>query len=266
MKRPAEDGFALLIVLWTLVLLTLLISGLTASGRSEVKLAENLRDAAVAETAADGAAWEAIFRLAAGQWAPGIAPHEMHVGDAMVSVRIQDEADLINPNNAPVALLAALLRAVGANAATARMLADEINAFHDAGGADRSPYIAAGLPYGPGLRDFRDVTELRLIPGMTPILYARLVPHLAVWKGPLVKPDIIDPVVAAAVRDAFPSGQPLRKRQRAVDNRLFVRITATAIAGGAQFSRIAEVQMFDQSPDVPRPPPYQIMSWSRQDD
>jgi general secretion pathway protein K len=265
-NRRAEGGFALLIVLWTLVLLTLLVSGLTASGRGEVKLAENLRDAAVAEAAADGAAQEAIFRLAAGQWTPALVPHELRVGDAVVTVRIQDEADLINPNNAPVALLAALLRAVGADSGTAQMLAGEINDFHDAGGADRSRYIAAGLPYGPAMRDFRDVSELRMVPGMTPVLYARLAPHLSVWKGPVVKPDAIDPVVAAAFGDAFASGQPSRRRQRAVDDRLFARITATADSGGARFSRIAEVQVFDQAADSLRPPPYQIMSWARQDD
>src|SRR6201999_1044544 len=92
MKRRLEDGFALVIVLWTLVLLTLLVSGLTASGRGEVKLAENLRDAAVAEAATDGATQEAIFRLVAGQWAPTAVPHDMRFGGAVVTVRIQDEA------------------------------------------------------------------------------------------------------------------------------------------------------------------------------
>jgi general secretion pathway protein K len=270
-RHNAERGFALLIVLWTLTLLTMLTSGLAASGRGEVKLAENLRGAAVAGAAADGAVQEAIFRLVAGQWKPGPMPHQLRLGDAIVMVRMQDEADLVNPNNAPIPLFAALLREVGADARTALTLAGAVNAFRDAGGADRSPYVAAGLPYGPALRDFRDVAELRLVAGMPAALYARLAPHLSVWKGPLVVPDAADPVVAAAFRDAGPNGgfevrQPAPGRQRIQDDSVFVRITAAAAVNAARFDRIAEVQIFGQAGGQPQPPPYQIMSWSSVDD
>ncbi|WP_158923801.1 type II secretion system protein GspK [Acidisphaera sp. S103] len=267
MRRRAEDGFALLIVLWTLVLLTLLVSGLTASGRGEVKLAENLRDAAVAEAAADGAAQEAIFRLAAGQWAPTAVLHDMRFGNAVVTVRVQDEADLINPNNASVALLAALLRQVGAAAPVAQILATEIAQYHSRGGADSSAYIAAGLPYGPAMRDFRDVNELRLIPGMTDDLLARLAPHLSVLNPTRVVPDAIDPVVAAAFQNAGPNGgfevatPPRSPPLRRPNTQLFVRVTATAVAGGARFNRVAEVQVFGQSDSTQRPPPYRIRAW-----
>ena len=265
--RRAEDGFALLIVLWTLVLLTLLVSGLAASGRGEVKLAENLRDAAVAEAAADGAAQEAIFRLAAGQWPPAGVPRELHIGDALVTVRIQDEHDLVNPNNAPPALLAALLRTVGANGVAAQALAGEIVEYRSRGGADPSVYIAAGLPYGPAMRDFRDVAELRLVPGMTPDLLVRLAPHLSVWKPQPVVPDAIDPVVAAAFQNAGPNGgfeveNPSPARPLRSNNQLFARVTATATAGSARFDRIAEVQVFGQSDRSERPPPYRIRSWT----
>jgi general secretion pathway protein K len=202
--RRRDRGFALLIVLWTVALLALLTSGLTASGRGEAKLAENLRDAALAEAAADGAAQEAIFRLTSGQWLPGLVQHQMRVGDTVATVRIEDEAGLVNPNQAPVTLLAALLREVGADGQTAQTLASEINAFHNSGASDPAPYIAAGLPYGPGMRDFRDVAELRLVPGMTPVLYARLVPHLSVWTWPPLVLAAADPIVLAAFRDAGP--------------------------------------------------------------
>jgi general secretion pathway protein K len=268
MKRRLEDGFALVIVLWTLVLLTLLVSGLTASGRGEVKLAENLRDAAVAEAATDGATQEAIFRLVAGQWAPTAVPHDMRFGGAVVTVRIQDEADLVNPNNAPVALLAALLRQVGAAEPIAQVLAAEISQYRSRGGADLSAYIAARLPYGPAMRDFRDVKELRLLPGMTEDLLVRLAPHLTVWNPLPVVPDAMDPVVAAAFRNAGPNGgfeveDPPRPQPRRLNSPLFARVDATAAVGGARFDRVAEVQVFGQSVSSGRPPPYRILSWGR---
>ncbi len=50
-----SGGFALLIVLWTLVLVAFLVLHLTASGRTEIRIADNLVANAVAGAAADGA-------------------------------------------------------------------------------------------------------------------------------------------------------------------------------------------------------------------
>jgi general secretion pathway protein K len=269
--RRVERGFALLIVLWTLVLLTLITSGLAASGRGEVKLAENLRDAAVAEAAADGAVQDSIFRVAAGQWAPGMGLHEMRVGDAVVIVRVEDEAGLVNPNSAPSPLLAALLRNVGADDRTARQLAHAIVQFRNAGGADPSAYIAAGLPYGPAMRNFRSVSELRLVAGMTPALYVSLAPHLSVVKLSAILPDATDPVVAVAFSDAGPNGglgpnYKTRDLSQSLGGLIVVRITAMASFGTAQYSRLAEVRVFGQTERAPRPAPYRIMSWSTPED
>lgn len=56
-------GFALLIVLWALVLAALIAAQVTALGRRETLIAANLRTADVAAAAADGAVEEAVFRL-----------------------------------------------------------------------------------------------------------------------------------------------------------------------------------------------------------
>ena len=55
-----ERGFALLLVLWTLVLLSLIVTGMVSAGRVEAQLASNLRAAAVAEAAADGAVHQGL--------------------------------------------------------------------------------------------------------------------------------------------------------------------------------------------------------------
>ncbi|MDR3535940.1 MAG: hypothetical protein P4L71_05530, partial [Acetobacteraceae bacterium] len=61
-----EAGFALLLVLWSLVLLSLILTQLLSAGRSEAQLAGNLRNAAMAEAIADGAVREAVFHLLGG--------------------------------------------------------------------------------------------------------------------------------------------------------------------------------------------------------
>ena len=134
-------------------------------------------------------------------------PHVVHIGAAVVTVLIEDAAHLVNPNNAPVPLLAALLYRVGADAQLAQAIAAAVAAYRNQSGTDPTPvYIAAGLPYGPARRDFLTVAELRLVAGMTPTLYERLAPHLSVWKLPIVVPDPADPAVAAAYLDAGPNG------------------------------------------------------------
>ena len=115
MMRSYERGFALLVVFWMLAPLSLVVTGLIASGRGEVKLVENLRSAAIAEAAADGAAYEALFHLVSGQWSPGPGVHRLQIGDFAVVVRIDDESGKVNPNDAPRDLMIALLRNVGAN-------------------------------------------------------------------------------------------------------------------------------------------------------
>ena len=60
--RPSR-GFALLVVLWVLVLVAFLVAQVTAAGRTELRIARNLYANAAAEAALDGAIHEALFHL-----------------------------------------------------------------------------------------------------------------------------------------------------------------------------------------------------------
>ena len=125
-----SDGFALIIVLWTLVLMAFIVAQLTSSGRTEVRIAGNLVADAVADAADDGAIFAAIFNLSdpnpAQRWALDGTVHELTIGNSRVMVRLEDEAGLINPNLASPALLEALLRVTGSEPESARRLAGAI--------------------------------------------------------------------------------------------------------------------------------------------
>jgi general secretion pathway protein K len=56
-------GFALLLVLWVLVLIAFLVAQVTAAGRTELRIAGNLYANAAAEAALEGAVNEAVFHL-----------------------------------------------------------------------------------------------------------------------------------------------------------------------------------------------------------
>ncbi len=174
LRAGRDRGFALLIVLWTLGLLSLIATQILASGRSETQLAANIRSNALAEAAADGAVNQSVLRLMQGAWRPDGTPHVLRIAAAVVEVRMEDEARKINPNFAPPAVMAALLRTIGLDPARATSLAAAIADWRTRsveplpGGAKAAQYRAAGLPYGPALRPFENLDELGLVLGMRP--------------------------------------------------------------------------------------------------
>ncbi len=219
MSRARERGFALLLVLWTLALLALLGTQLVRAGRREALLARNLVDAASLQAATDSGVQEAIFRLldrSNRRWAADGVPRAVQVGDAVVTIRIENEGDKINPNIAAQSLLAALLLRVGVEPGEAYTLSAAILDWRTAtsqarlGGAKAPQYAAAGLDYGPPGSEFRSVDELGAVLGMRPALLALLRPHLTVFSDSDPDGSTRDPVVLAALTDmeAVPPASP----------------------------------------------------------
>jgi general secretion pathway protein K len=206
----SQRGFALLIVLWSIVLLALLATQITAAGRSELQLAANLREAASAEAAADGGVFMAVFHVLdapPGRWDADGSIHETSQGRFRLQVRIEDENGKINPNDAPQDLLAALLSAEGADPAS-QSIAHAIVDWRFPGDAQAKAqqYRSAGRNVAPEGRPFRSVAELGNVLGMTPELLARIAPHLSVYADSTVDYARADPVVQSVLR--LTSGGP----------------------------------------------------------
>ena len=258
-----ERGFALLLVLWSLVLLTLITTRLIAGGRDEVKLASNLRSAAEAEMLADAGVQEAAFRLF-GQLGSGRAvggEQALTLPGGLVRVRIVDQSGLINPNQAQAGLLTALLRAAGADTGTARTVAAGIMEWRSEGVQTRTAeakaaeYRAAGLDYAPPSAPFQSVDEVGLVLGMTPELFDRLAPHLSVYYVGEPNPAAADPVVLEAIRQASGQAAATATKQAAS---LVVAITADAEGrGGGRFVREAVVRLGGSGPL------YTVLDWRR---
>jgi general secretion pathway protein K len=182
-----QRGFALLIVLWTMGLLALLVAQFTATGRREVQMAANLRANAVTQAAADGAVYEAILRLLQSKWAPDGREHAIRVGTADVAVRIKDEGWKINPNDAKLPALQALLTHLGVDA-KGTGLARAIIDWRSTGAAPRptgprpTRNRGAGTTPPAGNRLFDSLDEVGLVVGMTPALLARMKPYLSIYQ------------------------------------------------------------------------------------
>lgn len=82
-RDNGQRGFALLIVLFTMGFLALLGTQILAGGRSETWVADNLKQEAVLQAAADGAVQSVMFSIVAGR-DPQIQPdgpvREIRVG------------------------------------------------------------------------------------------------------------------------------------------------------------------------------------------
>jgi general secretion pathway protein K len=202
-------GFALLIVLWTLVLIAFVVAQVTAAGRTEIRIAGNLAANAAAQAAADGAIYEAIFHLAdprpEQRWALDGSEHALRIGQSRITLRLEDESGRINPNRASGELLRGLLQAAGNAPENAAELARAITEWVGWASPARDPavlsaeYRAAGLDYTPPKSPLESIDELERVRGMTPDLLSALRPHLTLFGPAEPNPASADPVVARAI-------------------------------------------------------------------
>jgi general secretion pathway protein K len=241
-RRPSitQSGFALLIVLWTMGFLALLGTRIVLAGRSDTQLADNLKQEAVLEAAADGAVANVMFSLQAARDAriqsDGIT-REIRIGQTPVLVRVEKESDRINLNRASPALLRALITEVGGTPAVAGPLATAIVDWHSDGtdtgqdAAQAPRYRAAGLSYGPPGTRFQSVGELADVLGMPPALFEHLAPHLTVLTEDDPDVNTHDPVVARALTDTAGVADATVGSQQASDDDV-LRIVTTAVGTG----------------------------------
>jgi general secretion pathway protein K len=258
-----QRGFALLLVLWTMGFLALLVAQFTSAGRTETRVAANLRANAAAEAAADGGLHEAILRLLQGVWLADDRPRLIRVEDAVVEIRITNQATKVNPNNASVPVIQALLTNIGVDPGKAPSLARAIVDWRSgglkslAGGTKLSQYQAAALPYGPANKLFDSVEEVGQVVGMTPALLARIRPFLSVYQeGDAPSPD--DSLGGAPEQSISTDreGWYLGSTGRV----MVVAVKADAVgAKGGRFTRQAIVRLRAE-PSLDQAP-YQILTW-----
>jgi general secretion pathway protein K len=255
-----ERGFALLIVLWSMVLLSLLVTRLISSGRSEANIAFNLRSAAQLQAQADGLVALGIFnalRSNTGAWKPdGVVYRQSLTQNAVGQVKMIDLGGRVNPNTASAPMLAALLLQVGATTQQATTVSQAILAWRspDVQGAYELPqYKAANLPYGPAGSLFQSLGEVKLVFGMTPTLFSKLAPHLSLYNTDNPEPRLADELTRRALQEA----------DRATPDQLRpprdIHVTAEAdAAGNRRAIREADVELRISSSRLG----FRILSWT----
>jgi len=211
---------ALILVLWVLVLMTSIAGALTVTQRTDVALSSGLLDRVRVHAAAEAAVHFAIAQLMQQPasvpgldqayddqiWRADGMPRPWEFAGMQVEVTLADESARIDLNAAPSDLLEGLLRAAGLADDEAAALRDAILDWRDAddarqlNGAEDRDYGLEGRPVGAKDAMFDDISELRLVLGMTPELYSVLEPALTVYsRKSTVNPLFASPLALLAV-------------------------------------------------------------------
>ena len=270
--RRRQRGFALLIVLWSMALLALIGTRITAAGHAETRLAANLRAAADAQAAADAAVFEAVWHAmdgSANRWPVDGLARVVRLPRATVQVAMVSENGKITLNNSPLPLLHGLLHALGFEPKLAETLTEQIADWRSPAqfplrqGAKAPQYRAAGRDWGPPGQPFRSVDELGLVLAMTPEILARLRPYVSPYVDSTPRPGSGDRVIAAAAAEAAANGSP----PLAFDEPPTLSITATAVTpSGGRFVRRAVIRLSTDLATNPNQPPFTVLDWDRAPD
>jgi len=133
MRDESEGGIALIAVLWTLTLLSIIAAALSLEARSTTRIARNVAENATARAAADAGIQRAILDLETDsrKFRADGTIYAWQFASSSVQISIKDEVGKINLNQAPETVLAALVSSVGVDLAKAQSLADAIADYRD---------------------------------------------------------------------------------------------------------------------------------------
>jgi general secretion pathway protein K len=227
MRLGDQRGIALLVVLWTLMLLSLLVVAFAQQTHLERQRVSNVIAAAAAASDLQAGLSLGISVLLDPKAPPGWihdgSARELEFAGRRISVSIQDANGCVNVNEADIEQLKSLLRAVGVDGDAVRSLAAAIIDWRDSdsvltpNGAELATYVENGWSTGPANRPFLSVGELKGVLDMPPDVADRLAPLLSVsTEGQQINPMTApEPVLRATFPPEEVPGILARRAKRA---------------------------------------------------
>lgn len=259
--KAANEGFALVAVLWLSGLIAVMAAGFAVSARINILTHAAALHSQQLEAAADGLTRLTAFRLAA---EPAALPSEpggrlscRWNENTNAEVYTQDQSGLIDINAASIELIRSLVEGVGAAPELAEKIAAAVGDFRDVDnvGTDGAiePETYPNMGFGPKNAAFEAIEELDQIPGMTEPLYRALLPHVTIYS---LQAGFDPAVMSPALRTILgfsPSGEPppglaglllvSAKRVYGIDARVMTN-------AGARYRRMSIVTL-ERHPDRP---------------
>lgn len=182
-------GFALILVLWVLVLLSILASSFSSAVRVETRSGIWATDSTTAEAMAIAAINRAVLALSHDdpnqRWRTDGEPQPFTLAGRRTVIRLRNEAGKIDINFVPREILVNFF-ANQVPAADPNVLADALIDWRDRdsqrspNGAEAADYLAAGLNYVPSNSPLSSVDELSLVKGFSGSLVEQIRPWITV--------------------------------------------------------------------------------------
>ena len=266
-QRGAQRGFALVIVLWAGVLLSVIAASFAFSMRIETRLAGNLVERARAQAIADAGIRRGIVALLAHgpgpRWIADGRLYELPFGDGTMGIRLLSENGKIDLNGAPEALIRGLLRALVKSgdipdAGLAQHIAGAILDWRDpdtrarTDGAEDRHYKASERPFGSRDGAFLSVAELTQVLPVDARTYAQLAPRVTVYSwAPQVDPMTASrqvllaiPGLDAGVVDRFMVARDAAYAAQWTDGEAPSRLPMELLSPGARYLSRADSRVY----------------------
>ncbi|MBF0382704.1 MAG: general secretion pathway protein GspK [Magnetococcales bacterium] len=190
-KRTKNSGFALVTVLWEVVILSIIVLAFSADTRTETTMVRNTIELAQAKARAQGGINLAIYGLLdpnpETKWQPDMEPHDVLIDGQMVTITVQDEGGKFDLNSAPKEILEKLFAPFYEELEIDISLADAVMDWRDyddlkeLNGAEKTDYLEAGLEYRAKNAPFDSIDELRLVLGVTDEIFTMVQPAITVY-------------------------------------------------------------------------------------
>ncbi|MGZ5076568.1 MAG: general secretion pathway protein GspK [Methylobacter sp.] len=171
-----SGGFALVLVLWVLSLLTIMAGSFALSMRREAGIVAgasgNAQAVAVAESGLAVAELMIMNPDPLQRWRTDGSIYQIDYADSKVRVRLLSETGKVDLNKADQVLLQGLMLHAPVDAGQQTKLVNAILDWRDGDdlvridGAEKQEYKEAGLNYQPRNRPFQSIEELQMVLGM----------------------------------------------------------------------------------------------------
>jgi general secretion pathway protein K len=285
-EADRRRGVVLVTVLWSIAVLSALAMAASVTFREFAGVMAVGRDRVQGEALLTAGLEVAAGLLAeSGDRPPTEMETTVDLSIGSVRARLADEGGRIDIGRAPTAVLAALLRAVGAPEKTADALAQRI--VDHRGPAEPGRAVTARRPDRPPGLDppFTDVRQLAAVAGMTPEWVAAMAPLTTVFGNETVNPMTAPAAVIAALpgverrqldaflamrRSSSPDAERLRQLLGPAQQYLSVRpqrvasVELTArLPDGFQTAARAVIVLLPRDRQPYRVLLWQPLSWSR---
>ncbi|MFW5444081.1 MAG: general secretion pathway protein GspK [Methylococcaceae bacterium] len=229
MNKSMQSGFAMVIVIWVLSLLTIMAGSFALTMRRETTIVSAVKDNAMTLATAETGVTIAQQRLLESdenkRWQADGSVYQLQYEDAEIRVRLFLEQGKIDINKADEVLLTSMMSSTSLELDKQQALVNAIMDWRDnddlvrIDGAEKQQYEEEGLSYQPANKPFQLIYELQLVLGMDANIYKELQELVTVYSTQAqVDLEVASKEVLTAVGDMEPEELEEYLQQRTDNN------------------------------------------------